>query len=75
MSEAVKMQDFFYVAISMHRSGADGMAATWDFFKSQLPRCAPVGLQLPQLLLHSRQPAALHHRVLSRRPAAGTSCW
>jgi hypothetical protein len=41
MSEAVKMQDFFYVAISMHRSGADGMAATWDFFKSQLPRCAP----------------------------------
>ena len=37
MSDAVKLQDFFYVALVMHRKDTDGMLATWDFFKEQLP--------------------------------------
>ena len=34
----VKLQDLFYVAISMHTSGEAGLNATWAFFKENLPK-------------------------------------
>lgn len=37
MSDAVKLQDFFYVALTMHRKDAAGMLATWEFFQEKLP--------------------------------------
>ena len=33
-SGAIKLQDFFYVALVMHRSSAEGMEATWEYFKA-----------------------------------------
>ncbi len=37
MTDSVKLQDFFYVALVMHRAGADGMESTWAFFQANLP--------------------------------------
>jgi len=38
ISGAVKLQDCFYIALTMHGASPDGMDATWDFFTAQLPR-------------------------------------
>ena len=34
ISGAIKLQDFFYVALVMHRGSRDGMDATWAYFKA-----------------------------------------
>jgi puromycin-sensitive aminopeptidase len=36
----VKLQDFFYVSLSMHGSGPEGLEATWTFFKANVQRYA-----------------------------------
>ena len=36
LSDAVKLQDFFYVALSMHGASAAGRDATWAHFTEKL---------------------------------------
>jgi puromycin-sensitive aminopeptidase len=38
ISGNVKLQDFFYVSLSMHGSGPDGLEATWTFFMANVER-------------------------------------
>uniref|UniRef100_A0A7S4F5X8 Aminopeptidase n=2 Tax=Chrysotila carterae TaxID=13221 RepID=A0A7S4F5X8_CHRCT len=38
ISGKVKLQDFFYVSLSMHRASAAGKAQTWEFFKQNMSR-------------------------------------
>ena len=38
ISGKVKLQDFFYVSLSMHGSGPEGLEATWDFFRQNVER-------------------------------------